>query len=271
MAVISSLKNPTIKQIRALRRRAEREQSGLFYVEGLRSCRAAIEAKVEIDTLVVAQSLITAASAWPLLQAHRSMGGRVLEVTPQVFAGLSTRDRPQGVALVGRQRWHRLPSCVSAGDVWVALCGVQQPGNAGTVIRTCDAAGAAGVILLGPTADPYDPTALRAAMGTLFTQRIVRADIEQFLTWARCHSLPIVGTSGEGGRDFRAISYHTPLVLLMGAERHGLPAALLDACVEIAHIPMAGGADSLNLGVATGVMLYETVRRRLPPIAATGS
>jgi TrmH family RNA methyltransferase len=271
MAVISSLKNPTIRQIRALRRRAERERSGLFYVEGLRSCRAAIESNVEIESLVLAPSLITAASAWPLIQTHRSAGGRILEVTPHVFAGLSTRDRPQGVALVGRQRWQRLPSDVAPGDIWVALYGVQQPGNAGTVVRTCDAAGAAGMIFLGPTADPYDPTALRASTGTLFARRIIRAEVDEFLSWVRCHSLPIVGTSGEGGRDYRAISYHTPLVLLMGAERRGLPEALLGACTEVAHIPMAGGADSLNLGVATGVMLYETVRRRLPPVAATGS
>jgi TrmH family RNA methyltransferase len=268
MAVITSLKNPTIKQVRALRRRAERERSGRFLAEGLHHCRAAIEANIEIETLMIAPSLIAAESAWPLIHAYRSTGGRIIEVSSQVFEGLSTRDRPQGVAFVARQNWQRLPSPIHAGDIWVALCGVQQPGNAGTVIRTCDAAGAAGVIFLGPTADPYDPTALRASMGTVFTQPIIRAGVDHLLAWASRHALPIVGTSGEGGRDFRSLVYRTPMVLLMGAERHGLPAALLDACDQVAHIPMAGSADSLNLGVATGVMLYEAVRRcRLPFVA----
>ncbi|MGD9895113.1 MAG: TrmH family RNA methyltransferase [Dehalococcoidia bacterium] len=270
MAVISSLKNPTVKQIRALRRRAERERTGLFFVEGLQSCRAALEAQVEIEALVLAPSLITAASAWPVIQSHCSAGGRTLEVSSQVFARLSTRDRPQGVALVGRQRWQHLPSPVSTDEVWVALCGVQQPGNAGTVIRTCDAVGAAGLILLGPTVDPYDPVALRAATGTLFSQRMIRADVHQFVAWARSQALPIIGTSGEGGRDFRTLSYRAPLVLLMGAERGGLPEVLLGVCDAVAHIPMAGSADSLNLGVATGVMLYEAVRQR-PPTPAVAS
>jgi TrmH family RNA methyltransferase len=221
---------------------------------------------------VVAPSLIKAESAWPLIRAYRAVGGHILEVSSQVFENLSTRDRPQGVGIVGRQYWQRLPSHVSTEDVWVALCGVQQPGNAGTVIRTCDAVGAAGLILIGSTTDPYDPAALRAAMGTLFSQRLIRSDVDQFVSWMRCHVLTIVGTSGDGGRDFRALSYHAPMVLLMGAERRGLPVALLDLCDEVAHIPMAGSADSLNLGVATGVMLYEVARQRLPPAPiASGS
>jgi TrmH family RNA methyltransferase len=267
MAVISSRSNPTIQRIRSLRRRAERERTDLFFVEGLRCCRAAIEAGIEIESLVLAPAQVFSESVWPLVDAYRSAGGRILQVTPGVFHGLSTRDRPHGLALVGRRRWQSLPACVSRDDVWVALSGVQNPGNLGTVVRTGAAAGIAGLILLGPTVDPYDPAALRASMGTLFSQRVIRAEPDEFVSWARRSELRMVGTSGDGGRDYRSIAYDAPLVLLLGAERQGLPADMLTVCDTVAHVPMLGGAGSLNLGVAAGILLYEAKRRRLPVIS----
>lgn len=267
MAVISSRSNPTIQRIRTLRRRAERERSDLFFVEGLRCCRAAIEAGIEIDAMVLAPALVLSESIRQLIAGYRSAGGRIVEVTPEVFQSLSARDRPAGLALVGRRRWHALPPCVSRDDVWVALSGVQNPGNLGTVVRTCAAAGCTGLILLGPTVDPYDPTALRASMGTLFPQRVIRADPDEVVSWARGNNLRVAGTSGEGGVDYRALNYDAPLVLLLGAERQGLPAEMLAACDMVAHIPMLGGAGSLNLGVAAGILLYEVMRRRLPVIS----
>jgi RNA methyltransferase, TrmH family len=267
MPTITSTSNRRIKQIRALRRRAERERTGLFYAEGLRAVRAALDAGAEVEALVVAPALLTDPTACATVAAFRSAGGALLEVSAEVFASLSTRDGPRGLAVVARQRRHQLPPHPPRRAVWVALYGVQQPGNLGAVLRTCDAAGAAGLILLGATTDPYDPAAVRASMGTVFCQPLVRAELESFLAWARRGEVRLIGTSGEGGRDYRTLGYDPPLVLLMGAERQGLPPSLLARCDAVAHIPMAGRADSLNLAVAAGLILYEAVRYREAPAA----
>ena len=134
---------------------------------------------------------------------------------------------------------------------------MQSPGNLGTILRTCEAVGAAGVILLGPQADPYDPSAIRATMGALFAQRLVRATWDEFAAWKRRHGCLLVGTSPSGKIDYRAVAYTPPTVLWMGWERQGLSPEQQALCDVMARIPMAGRSDSLNLAVSTGVMLYE--------------
>jgi TrmH family RNA methyltransferase len=148
------------------------------------------------------------------------------------------------------------------GLCWVALEAIHSPGNLGTILRTCDAVGAAGVILLGEAADPYDPATVRASMGSLFAQRLVRATPAELLAWKQRHGCRLIGTSPAGTVDYRELIYRPPMVLFMGSERHGLPAVHQTLCDEMVRIPMVGAADSLNLAVATSVMLYEVFGRR---------
>jgi TrmH family RNA methyltransferase len=147
----------------------------------------------------------------------------------------------------------------------VALDAAQDPGNIGTILRTSDAVGGAGLLLLGQSADPYDPGALRASMGAIFSQRLVKTDFTQLLQWARQQHIPLVGTSDSASTDYRAAHYHQPTVLLMGSERAGLSQEQQAQCDLVVKIPMVGRSDSLNLAVATGVLLYELFRHTSPP------
>ncbi len=256
--LISSLGNAQVKQIRLLAQRKERDRTGLFFIEGLRSTAEAVQLGAAITQLVVAPALLTSAFGQALVAEHQSRGGATLEVTPEVFASLSAKDGPQGLGAVVRQRWEPLDN-VRLGDElgWVVLDAVQDPGNLGTILRTADAVGCAGVVLLGSATDPYDPAAVRASMGALFAQRLVKADWATFIAWQRRHGYSLVGTSDAASLDYRAARYAPPTLLLMGSERQGLSAAQQAECDALVSIPMRGRSDSLNLAVATGVMLYE--------------
>ena len=145
---------------------------------------------------------------------------------------------------------------------WIALDAAQDPGNLGTILRTGDAVGAAGVILLGHAADPYDPAALRASMGAVFSQRLVRANFEDLVRWKERNGAALIGTSDAAPTDYQAVRYPRPAILLMGSEREGLSQEQQAACDHLARIPMVGHSDSLNLAVATAVMLYEIFNQR---------
>jgi TrmH family RNA methyltransferase len=146
----------------------------------------------------------------------------------------------------------------------VALDAIQYPGNLGTILRTCDATGAAGVILLGATSDPYDPESVRASVGAIFSLQLARASPAEFAAWKRERGISVAGTSPAAALDYRAAAYAPPVVLLMGCERSGLPPALQALCDVLVRIPMVGRSDSLNLAVATSLMLYEVFRQRRP-------
>jgi TrmH family RNA methyltransferase len=258
MPPISSTDNKQIKAIRALQHRRERDRTGLYFVDGSHLVDEAIRHGAEIERLVVAPEL---------LARHRRRidlpdGFPCLEVTRPVYASLARSAAlaygPQGIGAVMRQRWDRLPDrgCGSA-LCWVALAEPHNPGNLGTVLRTCDAVGAAGVILIGPSTDPHDPAAIRASMGAIFSQRLVRTSLEKLADWKRKTGASIVGTACDATQDYRAYHYETPTVLLMGNEHSGLTADQAALCDALVRIPMVGGCNSLNLAVATGIVLYE--------------
>jgi RNA methyltransferase, TrmH family len=265
MPIISSLHNPRVKQIRALKLRKERERTGCFFIEGRQALIAAAQAGAQIETLVLAPELLGGRCEHVLLEQQLQSEVDHLEVSVDVFRSLVARDSVHGIAAVVRQRWHALARVQPAADrCWVALDSIQYPGNLGSILRTCDATGAAGVILLGASSDPYDPEAVRASVGAIFTLGLVRASTAEFITWKRTQGIRVVGTSPAAPLDYRAASYGLPMILLMGSERSGLPQSLQNLCDAVVQIPMIGRSDSLNLAVATGLMLYEVFRQRQP-------
>jgi RNA methyltransferase, TrmH family len=263
MTLITSTSNPRVRDIRALRARKTRDQTGLCYVEGIRAVGQAVQAGADVETIVVAPRRLASDFGQSLVADATDRGVAILEVTTDVFRTLSDRDGPQGLAAVVRQRWLDLDALRPApGDRLVALDAIADPGNLGTVLRTCDGAGAAGVVLLGASTDPYDPASVRAGMGAVFSQRVARASFADLTAAAHRWGARLVGTSARGSRDFREADYGDPTVLLMGSEREGLDDAQRAACDELVRIPMLGRASSLNVAVATGVLLYEVLRRR---------
>jgi TrmH family RNA methyltransferase len=283
--LITSSVNKKVAAIRRLRGRREREATGLFLAEGIRIVVEAAQLGVGIKTLVVAPELLHSDLALAVVAGRRAAGTPCLEVSAEVFGSLSAKEGPQGLAAVVHQRWVDLGRTVgdaapatppddgpAAPPLWVALDSVQDPGNLGTIIRTSDAAGGAGVILIGDSTDPYDPTSVRASMGSLFAQRLARTGFEELLVWSRRQGYALVGTSGTAELAYDSPApalagvYGGPLILLLGSERRGLSPEQLSACDLVVKIPMAGRCDSLNLAVAAGIVLYEIRGRRDPRV-----
>ncbi len=266
--MITSLANDHVKAIRKLQDRKARQESGLFYVEGLRIVAEAVEQKAEIETLVVSPDLLKSDFGQQLVADQRSQGLPVLEVSSDVFQRMALKEGPQGLSAVIRQRWMplsevRLNAGVSGSPVtWAALDSIADPGNLGTILRTLDAVGGQGVILLDQSTDPYDPSAMRASMGALFTQKLVKASFQEFADWKRQQHPTVVGTSDKASTDYHSYQYSPSLVLLMGSERKGLQPQHLALCDEVVSIPMLGKSDSLNLAVAAAVVLYEVLNQR---------
>jgi TrmH family RNA methyltransferase len=261
--IISSRSNAAVKAIRALSSRKQRDSTGHFFVDGLHLVAAAAQQQANIETCVVAPELLTSAFGRELARSLAHTGAHMLEVTADVFHSLAAKEHAQGIGIVARQRWQELGRVrPAAGQCWVALDTVQYPGNLGTILRTCDAVGGAGVILLGNTTDPYDPAAVRASMGAIFSQRLARASFAEFTAWCDHHNITVIGTSPAAARDYQAVAYQPPLVLLMGSEPRGLSPEQQALCDVMVNIPMVGHSDSLNLAVATGIMLYEVFNQR---------
>ena len=259
--MITSSGNPQIKQIRALRQRKEREASGRFFIEGIRLVAEALAVAGAVERLVVAPELLASDFARQLLDEHAPLV-EILEVSAEVFANLSQKDGPQGIGAIVQQRWEQLADwSTQTGLGWVALDEIGDPGNLGTIIRTTDAVGTAGVILIGRTTDPYDPAALRASMGAIFAVPHCRVEWSELLAWKEQHHLALIGTSDAATNDYRRVKLPLPNILLMGSERQGLSQAQLAECDLTLSLPMRGRSDSLNLAVATGVLLYENLRQ----------
>jgi TrmH family RNA methyltransferase len=263
--IITQYQHSVIQRIHHLRRREAREQSGLYYIEGLRLVLQAVQHHSALEALVVCPPLLTHASAQRLVRAQRRLGMPIVRVTAPVMHQLALVDDPQGIGAVVRQRWEPLERITPRNELcWIALHQVRSPGNLGTILRTSAAVGGAGTILLGNAVDPYEPAVVRATMGSLYAQRLVRTVPDALARWKRRHHCQLIGTSPSARTDYHAHLYRTPTILLMGDERKGLPVALQSLCDQMVRIPMVGDCDSLNLGVATGVMLYELFNQRRP-------
>jgi len=263
--LISSAANPVVKRMRLLGERKHRRREGAFVVEGVQPVWQAVEAGAEVEVLVVAPELLGDSPAAQMVAAQEQAGVRVARMTGDLFARVSSRDGPSGLAAIVRAQVPGLAALeVTPDSVFAALHEVGNPGNLGTIIRTANAAGAAGVILVGPATDPYDPAAVKASMGALFTVPVARAaGADEFFAWAAACGVAVVTTSAKAEVSFWDARYPRPVALLLGAEGTGLPPDVLAAGDLQVRIPMTGTAESLNLAVAAGLLLYQARRPEL--------
>jgi TrmH family RNA methyltransferase len=259
--LISSRSNPLVKQIRALRQRKEREETGLFLVEGIHHAGEAAEAGWGIETLVYAPDQLTSDFAHRLVDEQSQRGTRCVAMTSDLFGAIAEKDNPQGILAVVRQRRMKLDDI--ARDHFrfgAALVSPQDPGNVGTILRTLDAAGADGLFLLEGGVDPYHPSCIRASMGTIFWKSLVQASFDDFAAWRLRNGIQLVGSSAHARVDYR--SYKAggqPTILLLGSEQKGLSQEQMGACDVTLSMPMKGRASSLNLAVAAGILLYRMI------------
>jgi TrmH family RNA methyltransferase len=262
---VTSLQNERVKMIRALHMRKARRETGLFVAEGAALLVTARDAGWKPTILVLLAGSAASGMARELVRWAEDAGAECLEVSQAVLGKLAAKENPQTMLAVFEQRWTPLPAPAAiAGDaLWVGLEGVRDPGNLGTIVRTADAAGASGVVLIGACVDPYSREAVRATMGSIFTVPLARVSVPDGLPWVRRWPGDVVGAHLRASADFRSAGYRPPTLLLMGSEGPGLSPELSAACTRLVRIPMAGRIDSLNLAVATAVMLYELRREHL--------
>ncbi len=262
---ISSTANPIIKDIRLLEKKRHREQTNQFIAEGMKLIIDAIEQGWHLQTLIFAASQKLNPNVEKLAANCVAKGVDVLIVPEKVLGAITRRDNPQMVVGIFSRQFIE-PSQIRTGgeDVWIALDRIRDPGNLGTIMRTVDAVGAKGVILVGETTDPFATETVRATMGSIFATPICRMSEDDFINFADQWQGLVVGTHLEGSVDYRTPDYSgKPVLLIMGNEQSGMPEKLVQVCHQLIRIPQVGRADSLNLAIATGVCLFEIRRHSL--------
>ena len=260
---ITAFSNPLVKRVRALREKRHRREEGLFLAEGLRILAEAEEAGVLPLWLFFAADSAAHPIVQRLTRAVEAVGGEAIETSRDILHKLSGKDNPQVVLGVYRQFDTALGRIDrSRSGIWLVAQAMRDPGNLGTMLRTGDAVGAGGLILIDDCVDPFSVEAVRASMGALFTQALAQTRWEEFLAWLRSGPGQLVGLSLEASEHYRHPRYVAPTFLLVGNEAQGLPADYAAACDVRVKIPMLGKADSLNAAISCAVMAYEVLGRQ---------
>jgi TrmH family RNA methyltransferase len=260
MRQITGLSNPTVKYLRSLRDKKHRRREGRFLVEGLRLLTDARESGRLPEMLVMAPGRDPHPLLDELLNAAEAVGAEVIEVSEAALAKITGKDNPQAVCGVFAEfdvALERIDR--TCAPLFLVAQAMRDPGNLGTMLRTADAVGAGGLILLDDCADPFSVEAVRASMGAIFTVPMAVARWEEFHEWLRGGSGQLVAASLREPHDYRAAPYCAPCFVMVGNESRGLPAEYEDACDLRVTIPMLGRADSLNAAVAGAVLAYEAL------------
>lgn len=262
---ITGFSNPLVKRVRALRDKKYRKAEGAFLAEGLRILTEAMEAGHLPVMIWHAPESAEHPFVIKLSEATEAAGGDVFVTSPDILSKLSGKDNPGAVLGVYREFLTPLEEIDrTVADIWIVAERLRDPGNLGTILRTGDAVGAGGLILIDDCTDPFSVEAVRASMGAIFTQKVASARWEDFVAWLRSGPGQLVGTSLNTNLDYQDPRYAAPTFILIGNELQGMPAAYEAECDVLVKMPMLGKADSLNAAMACAVMAYEVLNQRRP-------
>jgi len=254
---VTAFSNSTVKLLRSLRDKKARRAEGLFLAEGLRILTEARDSGQLPEIVAFSSEGARHPLAAEIIAATEAAGGDAIETTPDILTKMSGKDNPQMLLGAYRQPETLLERLDrAASPLWIVAQSLRDPGNIGTILRTGDAVGAGGLILIDDCADPFSVEAVRASMGALFTQQVATARWPEFISWLRGGEGQLVGTSLKATQDYLEAGYRQPCFLLIGNEQQGLPADYEAECDLLVKIPMAGRADSLNAAMATAVMAF---------------
>jgi RNA methyltransferase, TrmH family len=260
---ITAFSNPLIKRVRALREKRHRREERLFLAEGLRILAEAEETGLLPQWLFFADDSGAHPIVVRLIAKVEAAGGEAIRTSRDILHKLSGKENPQTVIGVYPEPNTSLSRIDrSASPIWLVAQSLRDPGNLGTMLRTGDAVGAGGLILIDDCVDPFSVEAVRASMGAIFTQRVAQARWPAFLEWLRAGPGLLVGAALDASVDYRTPDYGVPTFLLIGNEAQGLPADYAAACDVRVRIPMLGKADSLNAAVACAVLAYQVLAQR---------
>lgn len=255
---VTAFSNPTVKLLRSLRDKKARREEGLFLAEGLRIIAEARDSGRLPEIVMFSAEGARHPLASEIIAATEAAGGEALETTADILSKTSGKDNPQMLVAAYRQRETGLAEIDrSSAPLWFVAQALRDPGNIGTILRTGDAVGAGGLILIDDSADPYSVEGVRASMGAIFTQQVAKARWSDFIAWLRSGPGQLVGTSLKATDDYLDVRYEQPCFLLIGNEQQGLPPDYEAECDRLVKIPMAGRADSLNAAMAAAVMAFQ--------------
>jgi len=255
---VTAFSNTTVKRLRSLRDKKARREEGLFLAEGLRIIAEARDSGRLPEIIAFSPEGAKHPLAAEIIAATEAGGGEAIETSADILSKMSGKDNAQMLLGAYRQPETSLAGLDrSSAPIWFAAQALRDPGNIGTILRTGDAVGGGGLILIDDSADPYSVEAVRASMGAIFTQQVAKASWDEFLPWLRSGPAQLVGTSLKGSSDYLEAEYRPPCFLLIGNEQQGLPEAYEGECDLLVKIPMAGRADSLNAAIAAAVMAFQ--------------
>ena len=256
--LVTAFSNPTVKRLRSLRDKKARREEGMFLAEGLRIIAEARDSGQLPEIIAFSAEGAKHKLAAEIIAATEARGGEAIETGPDILSKMSGKDNPQMLVAAYRQQTRGLAEIDrTAAPLWFVAQSLRDPGNIGTILRTGDAVGAGGLILIDDSADPFSVEAVRASMGAIFTQAVAQARWPEFIHWMRTGPGQLIGTSLKATDDYLDVSYEQPCFLLVGNEQQGLPADYEAACDLLVKIPMAGRADSLNAAMATAIMAFQ--------------
>jgi len=260
---ITSLQNPRVKQLVRLRERRERDEAGLFLVEGYREVRRALEKGVKLKELYFSPDWFLGENEPALIEQARQAGAQLFELSKDAFAKVAYRERPDGLLAVAPQ-WKRTLDDLPLGPApFLLVCeSIEKPGNLGTILRSADAAGCDGVILCDAVTDIFNPNVVRASTGVLFSVPVVVAESTTVHAWLKAKGIRSAATTPHTDNLYTKTDLRGPLAVVMGSEQYGLSEFWMKDADVLVRIPMAGQADSLNVAMATIITLFEAVRQR---------
>lgn len=265
MNELTSLQNPFVKKVAALKQKKYRDETGLFCVEGIRLVEEAIQSDWHIDSCIYTEDAVKNSRVQLSVDMIQKRGCLVFRALPAVYTKISDMDTPQGIMVVVRKKEFALPEMVSpdANPLLILLDGVQDPGNVGALLRTADAAGCSGVIMSQGCADLYAPKTVRATMGSLFHLPIIeRVSSCEVLRCLQEKGVAVMATTLENAANYCSFDLTCPVVIVFGNEGNGISAEVLALADGKMKIPIFGKAESLNVGAAAAIILFEARRQR---------
>lgn len=261
MQVITSKDNELIKDMKKLKEKKHRDANHQFIVEGIKMVAEAIEENADISTIVVCEDCVNDGSIDKEL-LYKIAKYKCIYVTEKVFNTITDVANPQGVLAIINQNVQESNIDYNA-DVIIVLDGIQDPGNLGTILRTVDSANLKQIVISNETADCYNPKVVRSTMGGIFRVKAIRTNnLADELIKMQQKGFEIVVTSLDATDSVYDISYNKK-VIVIGNEANGVSKVIQDIADKKVIIPMLGKTESLNAGVATGIMIYEYVRQKL--------
>lgn len=260
---ITSRDNSLLRQVRAVR---DGKINELIFIEGLRLCEEAHRSNLEIEAVIVSEELVRKERAAAAIEQLSRISRRVATVSEKLLASVSYTKTPQGIIVLAQRpaaSEERLSTSLNANSLLVVLHEINNPVNVGAILRTAEAAGANGVITTRNTSDPFSPKALRGAMGSAFRLPIWSGPtFVEMIEWCRKCGMVTICADVEASTSYTEIDWTGPRALVLGPESNGFTAEELQSADQTVKIPMSGAAESLNVSVAAGILLFEAARQR---------